>query len=603
MQNILADITVAVLLFLIGFSIYLNFNGGLAPASKRQQFCRYLVASILSGLLLALSGRQIDDLSIVAAGLLSLLWMITCNVLGHLTYRKTAPDYDNRMDIAFGIYVFGWIIGLHTALSYVYPILAAVVIGVVESLLAIVPIAQWGYYILYDKCIDMTGMQAILETNGNEIIEFFHSYSWRTVAAMALAVITPFILFVGLNLSADPVLLPMDGHQAFRLCLGLMLFVGLTIYIWKSKHGVFVRTGIMVLLADTRHYMHANDDYKRNMNERLKELMVSHIGKELPSPHTIIMVIGESACRDYMDCYVEQPFHNTPWESSVRMDERHFIFFPHAYSCAIQTVPSLERALTEKNLYNDKTFMESCSFVDIAHKAGYKVYWYSNQGHIGSAETPVTLIAETADIAKWTKQEIGKPYYDETLLEFLDEVDSEENNLVVLHLKGNHFNYNNRYTPQFASTHGLTDGDNVKNYRNSLRYTDFILQSVYEYAKEKLHLAVMLYFSDHGAMPDQHRHPWFLGFGMVRIPMWIYLSDAYQKCFHDVADVLRKNRDRYFTNDLVYELVCGIMHISSNHFDDSNSLASIHYKYKRDEMLTDEGRVRVRDDDKEGSVN
>ena len=57
-------------------------------------------------------------------------------------------------------------------------------------------------------------------------------------------------------------------------------------------------------------------------------------------------------------------------------------------------------------------FSTACSIVDIAHKLGWRVHWYSNQGHLGAADTPITIIAETSDVAKWTKQELGKVQYD-----------------------------------------------------------------------------------------------------------------------------------------------------------------------------------------------
>lgn len=69
------------------------------------------------------------------------------------------------------------------------------------------------------------------------------------------------------------------------------------------------------------------------------------------------------------------------------------------------TVNSLERALTECNQYNDKEFFDSVSIVDMAHKLGYKVHWYSNQGHLGAFDTPVTLVADTSDVARWTDQQ------------------------------------------------------------------------------------------------------------------------------------------------------------------------------------------------------
>lgn len=60
------------------------------------------------------------------------------------------------------------------------------------------------------------------------------------------------------------------------------------------------------------------------------------------------MVIGESESRDLMHCYVgDKVRENTPWFDKQK-NNPNFIFFENAYACWIQTVPVLERALTEK---------------------------------------------------------------------------------------------------------------------------------------------------------------------------------------------------------------------------------------------------------------
>lgn len=597
--RILSIIVLMLLLYAVSMWVFLRFNRGLAPTSRRQQGRRYLIASLLSGLALSLTHFSVWSPQVVAALVVSVAWMLAWNVTCHLTYRRCSPDYDNHIDIAFGLYLFGFLVGLHALLAQLSEVGAALVCGAVESLLLVVPLVEVGYYLIYKSCVDISGMQPLLETDGNEILEFLHSFSPLKVAAMVAPLLSALALCFGLNLAASS---PTPGaHLALAArvvedvaLLGLTLFFA--VYLFKPHHGLFVRTGIVELYLDVRAYQRGNAGYRQAVEERLKGLMVEPASGRLPSPHTLLLVIGESACRDYMSCYAPQPFETTPWESGKARDDARFVFFSHAYSCAMQTVPSLSRALTEQNLYSDIPFDRACSIIDVAHKAGYRVNWYSNQGHIGVNDTPVSLIAETADVAKWTKQEIGKPYYDESLLDFLDEVDPEANNLVVLHLMGSHFNYQNRYTPAYAAAQGLQDGDNVRNYRNSLHYTDYILRRAYRYAKERLHLQAMVYFSDHGAIPEKRRLPWFLGFGMVRIPLWVYLSEEYRQTFPATASALEANKDRYFTNDLAYDLLCGLLNIKSDHYDPSQSIASPLYRFTRDMLLTDEGRVKVGDD-------
>lgn len=532
----------------------------------------------------------------IMAAITSLLWIFTYNVLYDKTYRASSPDYDNHIDIAFGIYLFGWLVGVGSLLCWLSPMIGSIALGAIETILTLIPVFQIGYYMIYGVCIDNSGMQVLLETNGNEVLEFAKSFRSIKLLAMTASVLGCAAFFFFINCYYGEYGLNAWMPIPYMIAtFALTLFF--SIYIWKSHHGLFTRTGIAMLYSDVREYRHSNKQYKQHVDERLSKLQVELAVPFGQNPHTIIMVIGESACRDYMSAFCRQPWENTPWQSSVRKDEKHFTFFDNAYSCAMQTVPSLEKALTEKSLYNGKEFATSCSIVDIAHKAGYTVHWYSNQGHIGSADTPVTLVAETSDVAKWTKQEIGKAYYDETLIDFMHEIAPEKNNFVVLHLKGSHFNYTNRYTPNYAAACKLTDGDDTQNYRNSIHYTDHILHSFFDYAHRKLNLAAMVYFSDHGAMPDHRRMPYFLGFGMVRIPLWVYLSDNYIERHRNVANALKRNKGKYFTNDLAYELMCGIFDIRSAHYDEEASLASDKYKYEREMLLTDDGRVKLIDEE------
>lgn len=107
----------------------------------------------------------------------------------------------------------------------------------------------------------------------------------------------------------------------------------------------------------------------------------------------------------------------------------------------------------------------------------------------------------------------------------------------------------------------------------------------------------MLYFSDHAVIPDKRRSPNFDGFGTVRIPMFTYFSDEYIEKHTNIFTALSDNQNKHFTNDLIYELVCGIFDVKSNHYDETNSLASSKYKYTRDMLKTDLGRMWIKDDD------
>lgn len=584
---------IAIYLFAVGYGIFRRFNMGLARNSRGQQLRRYLIAAVQVVIPMLLMRQSSFSLPAVCALLTATLWIVTYNVLYDKTNRQTSPDYDNHMDIAFGIYIFGWLSALQGITAALSPAAAGIVTGLAEAAILIIPLAHIGYYSVYRTCIDDAGMIPMLDTYASETVEYVRSLGIVKVVVVVAGFIGLTAALVAANWQTAS---PADTTW-WLYAITAAVFAYFSVYIWKPRHGLFVRTGVVNLYIDVRDYFRGSRRYRTGMEQRLSDLSVTR-NAEGGKPHTVLLVIGESACRDYMSAFEpDQPWETTPWETAMSRDRRHFSFFRNAYSCAMQTVPALERALTERSQYNNREFSDSVSVIDIARKAGYRTSWFSNQGHIGKNDTSATLVASTADRAEWTLSSV-EAQYDSSLIDFLDTIDPTVDNFVVLHLIGSHFNYENRYPESYAKANGLrTDLGDVECYRNSIRFTDSVLQKAFEKASQRLNLEAMVYCSDHGGIPDMRRSPRFLGFKMVRIPLWTYLSDSYIDRHPAVAKALADNRDRYFTNDLLYDLMCGIFDIRSNRYDPSQSLASADYCYQRADMLTYDNRIRVADDD------
>ncbi len=138
----------------------------------------------------------------------------------------------------------------------------------------------------------------------------------------------------------------------------------------------------------------------------------------------------------------------------------------------------------------------------------------------------------------------------------------------------------------------------IDNYNNSICYTDYILQEIQQYASANMNLQSMVYFSDHGEIPNRRRQPDFSGFGGLRIPLFVYLSAEYKKTFPDTARALRNNTDKYFTNDLIYELMCGLLQVKSGNYDSQNSIATEDYKWSRETLRTNLGKTPLKEDNK-----
>ncbi|MBQ9357684.1 MAG: phosphoethanolamine transferase [Prevotella sp.] len=598
-MNVWHSLMLIPLLWVAAMAVYLGCNHGLAPNARLQQLLRYMVASVVAAVPLAVTNTSPLQPAVVLALFVAFCWMVTYPLTFHLTNRKTAPDYDHQIDPAFGIYLFGWLTGLLLLPK------ASYVMGTIMFLWLLVCVVQWGYYVTCHACLDASGMKMLQETHYNEILEFLRSYSPLRVLAMALLVLM--VAFVCICVPLHWAVVVGDGSagnafvagtQWWQTAAALAVVAFITYYMLKPRRGLLLRTGIVKLAMTVREYVSNNQRYRSEQQQRLHTLEATTL-HPLASPHTIMLVIGESASRDFMSAFVEMEEDTTPWLRQLSRDERHCLLFHNAYSCDIQTVPTLEKALTEYNQYDGGQFYTSCSIVDVAHRLGYRVHWYSNQGHLGAADTPITLVAETADVAKWTHQELGKPQYDEALVDFLSEVDPLVNNLVVLHLKGSHFNYENRFTEATRQWGAPGSHDKITNYKNTLFYTDRVLSKAFCYARERLNMQALVYFSDHADVPDRHRQPNFGGFRDTRIPLMVWMADGYIEQRRERAEALRRNKDRYWTNDLAYELLCGLMDASSSHYREENSLASTAYRFNREDLTAMDGKIRIKNDNPE----
>ena len=91
---------------------------------------------------------------------------------------------------------------------------------------------------------------------------------------------------------------------------------------------------------------------------------------------------------------------------------------------------------------------------------------------------------------------------------------------------GSHIYYNDRYPHEFSKWKQGPYPDGQEAYANSQLYTDWLLQQIYTYGKDKLNLQAMVYFSDHGESLDKSHNPDTFDFVMTHIPFWVYLSPS-----------------------------------------------------------------------------
>lgn len=313
-----------------------------------------------------------------------------------------------------------------------------------------------------------------------------------------------------------------------------------------------------------------------------------------PNGNLFVLVIGESETRDRMQAYGFSR-ENTPYLVE-QLKNPNNILFTNAYSSWPQTVQALSYSLTEANQYKKKQTVDAYSIIELARASGFETYWLSNQRKYGVYETPVTVISSTANHEIWVNgsSKMEGVFFDEEIVRRLPKIDESKNILVVIHLMGSHQKYDKRLPGSFLKFEG--SDETLDYYDDTVLYTDHILEEIYSKLKEKSNFKAMIYFSDHGEDPHVigGHDPVNLNGQMLRIPLVVYLSDKYCQDNPKIHDALVRNKDRYFSNDLIFDLAASIMGISGlPGMDDKLNLADKSYSLDKKSVLTMYGKMHI----------
>ena len=481
---------------------------------------------------------------------------------------------------------------------------AAALMTFLNFLLLLVPFIEYAYYVMVWHALSPASLMSLYMTNWRESIDFLEANvgGWLILVVGVIAF-----------LCREAYLVHKRALTYYRAQTPSLYKSGvLVVLVAFSFYVAFIEyipdSSVAGLWKDVTNYAEQTAEYGKRHEKRFADLTVNKDGalpQKAAEPQTVIVVIGESASRDYMRAFTPDfPFADTPWLSE-QQGNRDFIVFSHAYSSWSQTVPALQRALTEQSQYNDKDFLDSVSIIDVAKKAGFATAWFSNQGRYGQYDSVTTLIAKTADRAEWTDDSYTfTDKYDIALLDYLKTVDPAKNNFIILHLIGSHIYYYNRYPYTFAewtkedgAKLGDAWADTTPSYANSVRYTDYVLKELFTYARDNLNLAAFLYFSDHGENLHISHNPDVFSFDMVRIPLFMYLSPEYCRMFPIAVATLKNHRDAYFTNDMLYDTLCGIVGATDNNrYEKTQDFSSAAYGFTRENLTTMLGARSLVDD-------
>lgn len=416
-----------------------------------------------------------------------------------------------------------------------------------------------GYYSVTSTVFAPDTLLAIAQTNIQEAIEYAKdNFSCKTIFLIILA--NASVFFVAIK-NTQKIL-----WNKYNLFLVLFCITACLVGVYKYRDNIItdISKQASKTLAQYKNFSKERTDRKDNMSK----LLLSH----KPEAGVYVLVIGESQNRAHMQAY---NYHRatTPWLDSMKND-KNMLLFTKAYSCHTHTVPTLLYALTAKNQYNNIAVKNAVSVLEVAEAAGFETVWLSNQVKYSAWDTPVTSIASEANQQKWINSTLGEStntdYFDGKLIEELEKIKITDKMLIVMHLMGNHGSYEQRYPKAFEKYNGK---NTIDKYDNSIIYNDYVMSQVYKRARKIPNFKGLVYCSDHADAIDKnlsHDAAQF-DFDMTHIPLYIYLSDSYIQNNSAKYKSLEKQKNKLFTNDLLFNLMLGVLGINLNNIYEPNN--------------------------------
>ena len=459
------------------------------------------------------------------------------------------------------------------------------------------PLLMICYYVATGSLISSDIILALAQTNGSEGREFFVSnFNIMWVVSFVILVVIVAVNYILLN-RIDAGSKSVETNKVsstLQFALFSLFVMVVSVFLALPRMDYLPYAVVKVTSRQLDNF----DAYKKQKGarlEKLKTLTSLKLDNNLNADGNLfVLVIGESETRDRMGVYGFNR-DNTP-NLSKESESLNTVLFKNAYASWSQTVQVLSYALTQANQYSSIETVDAFSIMEIAKAAGYTTYWLSNQRKFGVYETPITVVASTADKEIWTNgsAKMEGVFFDEELLNRFPKIDPKKNNFIVIHLMGSHQKYEKRLPSEYMVFKG--DDENNDYYDDTVLYTDHIVSEIYKKAKSYSSFMGMVYLSDHGEDPHivGGHDPVNVNAQMLRIPAVVYLSDNYINRCKNIYANLKTNSENYWSNDLLYELMVSLLGIEgAPNFNPKLDIASDKYDLDKNSVLTMYGKKHV----------
>ena len=398
------------------------------------------------------------------------------------------------------------------------------------SVIIVIMLFEYFYFQYFETYIQpIAFFQAFTETD-EIIMSFFDEFS-----TMVIPIFIIFALFI--LISTMNILKNINSYR--NTILGVMVLMSIfSINLYSTYKNLHSKSGklwqkqaLQVLPLPGKHSV---INFSRSLSYFLVGIMpkkiIAHQSKIFPPLQepkikikninaNIIFVIGESLRAKQLHI-LGYPLKTTP-----NLEKIDNLYYDSVFSAGTMTKCSVSAILNRVKYpgsTNQMTTMKNNLFY-LAKKNGFKTYFYSRQttsqlsilsNYIGLKYIDNYASRET--LQKKRKYKNIKDY-DMKLKQALETIDLNQNNFIVLHMRGSHSPYHKQYPKRFNKF--------KLPYDNTVFYADYFLKEIIKYLKSASKKPTYFIFtSDHGELLKEHGHNghgWFFS-EVYKIPFLFY---------------------------------------------------------------------------------
>lgn len=453
--------------------------------------------------------------------------------------------------------------------------------GVLNFLLF--PIEISSLYLNHQSCSEAF-LVNIFHTNFNEAIELVLSLYPIVIGVIALYALYFFLSSKIQNTYIFPRL-----HKGYLLaCLIGLWFAGEggMLFVLRNQHRETNRMGKIILANDLlirkaykifpyNIYLHSRTFIKKQAEIRRLQKQVADFQFDLPpktmdSSELYILIIGEAARYDHQG-FNGYERNTTPHLSSFSS----FISYDSIYSEANLTANSLPLLLTRADARHREIAYQEKTLPEAFAQSGFDTYWLIKQFPYPFMQRAMenATYCYSRNVSNTDKDDS----YDIDIIPALQSIEVPQHpSMMVIHLLGCHFRYDQRYPEEYKVFQPTWDKDHfsymlinpankewfVNAYDNCLLYTDYVISQIIEWAKQCHQPAVVMYVSDHGESlwDDGNINVLHGSYNVVppeyHVPLYVWYSEEYKQKYPEKVAAMYSNKSvKQNTSVVFYSLL------------------------------------------------